>query len=311
MKHLIPALALAVTGTAQANIDIVFDFTYDTNNFFFSSERIDALNAAASVFETRFEDSLSAITSSAGNNFTTVFFNPADPFGPEITLGNQSVAANIIRVYAGGVDLGASILGMGGPGGFDCIGFGTFCGDASSRGQGTVSGPGARDFATWGGTISFNNTSTDWYFGLTPSGLGASQFDFYSVAVHELAHVLGFGIVDSYYNLISGGEFTGAASVALHGSPVPLTLDLDHWREGTTSLIDGIYGDGELYEVAMGPTLASGQRTRFTDLDFAAMQDIGWQVTPIPEADTWAMLLAGLGLVGFAARRRLRASQPG
>lgn len=28
-------------------------------------------------------------------------------------------------------------------------------------------------------------------------------------------------------------------------------------------------------------------------------------LTPVPEADTWAMLLAGLGLVGFAARRRL------
>lgn len=28
--------------------------------------------------------------------------------------------------------------------------------------------------------------------------------------------------------------------------------------------------------------------------------------TPVPEADTWAMLLAGLGLTGWAARRRLR-----
>ena len=28
-------------------------------------------------------------------------------------------------------------------------------------------------------------------------------------------------------------------------------------------------------------------------------------VTPVPEADTYAMLLAGLGLVGFAARRKL------
>lgn len=27
-------------------------------------------------------------------------------------------------------------------------------------------------------------------------------------------------------------------------------------------------------------------------------------ITPVPEADRWAMLLAGLGLVGFAARRR-------
>ena len=28
-------------------------------------------------------------------------------------------------------------------------------------------------------------------------------------------------------------------------------------------------------------------------------------VTAVPEADSWAMLLAGLGLVGFAARRKL------
>ena len=27
---------------------------------------------------------------------------------------------------------------------------------------------------------------------------------------------------------------------------------------------------------------------------------------PVPEADTWAMLLAGLGLVGYAARRARR-----
>ncbi len=28
------------------------------------------------------------------------------------------------------------------------------------------------------------------------------------------------------------------------------------------------------------------------------------QVTAVPEADTWAMLATGLGLVGFAVRRR-------
>lgn len=31
----------------------------------------------------------------------------------------------------------------------------------------------------------------------------------------------------------------------------------------------------------------------------------GGTITPVPEADTYAMLLAGLGLVGFAARRKL------
>lgn len=54
----------------------------------------------------------------------------------------------------------------------------------------------------------------------------------------------------------------------------------------------------------MSPSIANGMRKNFTDLDFAAMQDIGWQVTPVPEAGTWAMMLSGLVLVGGMARGR-------
>lgn len=36
-----------------------------------------------------------------------------------------------------------------------------------------------------------------------------------------------------------------------------------------------------------------------------SMEDGGGNVAMVPEADTYAMLLAGLGLVGFAARRKL------
>lgn len=36
--------------------------------------------------------------------------------------------------------------------------------------------------------------------------------------------------------------------------------------------------------------------------DFAMIDNI--QVTAVPEADTWAMMVAGLGLIGFMARRR-------
>jgi len=41
--------------------------------------------------------------------------------------------------------------------------------------------------------------------------------------------------------------------------------------------------------------------------DFAKLRTLNVQAvaTPVPEADSWAMLLAGLGLVGFAARRRI------
>jgi hypothetical protein len=288
------ALLAALSAQAQANIDIQFDYSYD--NSFFNATNKATLDAAAAVFESRFADSLTAITSSGGNSFDTIFFDPADPFGPDASLVDQSVAANVIRVYVGGADLGGGTLGLGGPGGYGCSGSGSFCSNAETRGQGVVSGANPVDFAPWGGAISFDNSaSTDWHFGLTTSGLDSYEYDFYSVAVHELAHVLGFATAESFDALIIGSNFIGtnAGTVALYG-------DFAHWAEGTQSLVNGV-----AQEAAMDPTIFNGQRKYFTELDFAAMKDIGWEVTPVPEADTWAMLLAGLGLVGFAARRRM------
>jgi MYXO-CTERM domain-containing protein len=44
----------------------------------------------------------------------------------------------------------------------------------------------------------------------------------------------------------------------------------------------------------------------FPDAQLLLTPGVGNQMvpSPVPEADTWAMLLAGLGLVGVAARRR-------
>jgi hypothetical protein len=36
------------------------------------------------------------------------------------------------------------------------------------------------------------------------------------------------------------------------------------------------------------------------------LHDVTLEVVAVPEPETWGMLLAGLGLVGFAARRRSR-----
>ena len=306
-RALASASLLAAAQAALANIDIQFDFSYDSSNFFAANPgSIAVLDAAASVFETRFADTLSAITSSGANHFSPSFFDPSAP-AANITLSNQSVASDVIRIYVGASGLGGSTRGLGGPGGFDCSGFSGFCSTDTQRGQGetrnlydangNLVSRDAVDVAPWGGSISFDNSATNWHFGLTTAGLNSSQADFYSVAVHEVAHVLGFGTSDSFTARTFGSDFVGASTGA-----VALSDDLGHWADGTLGSVDGLS-----QQAAMSPSIVGGQRKYFTDLDFAAMRDIGWQVTAVPEASSWAMLLAGLGLVGFAARRRLTA----
>src|SRR5690606_2650504 len=48
-----------------------------------------------------------------------------------------------------------------------------------------------------------------------------------------------------------------------------LDSDLSHWRSGT-------FSRGQ--EAAMDPTLTTGARKLLTPLDFAALDDIGWEI---------------------------------
>lgn len=71
------------------------------------------------------------------------------------------------------------------------------------------------------------------------------------------------------------------------------------------------YGDcttGSLMGMGTGAkTCMTGWVGTAADLSGGTMQGtypISQTIAAVPEADTWAMLLAGLGLVGFAARRR-------
>lgn len=287
------ALACLVIGQpALANIEIQFDYTY-ADGYFSDAGRQAALDAAAAVFETRLTDTLGAIDSTGSNNhFDILLSDPGSPASttPELQE-NQSFGTDVLRIYVGGYRAPDNTLGYGGPGGYQCLGL--TCAEAS-RGQGDTTGSKATDFGPWGGTISFNfSTTINWNFSAT-NGPAASQYDFYSVAVHELGHVLGFGTADSFDALVSGGQFSGSAA-----GTVNLASDGAHWANGTMSVADGI-----AQEAAMTSFLPSGQRKNFTDLDFAALQDIGWQVSAVPEPKTWATLVAGLALIAPLSRLR-------
>lgn len=282
---------LLASQPVSANINVKFDYRYDSSGFFTgaNSSRQNLLNAAASVFETRFQDSLTSITPSGSNVFDAKFFQPDTDKNTDIP--GFSVAADQIVVFVGAHNLG-STLAIGGPGGFSASGSTDFINNASSRGQPGALTPVETDFGPWGGSISFNSAS-NWYMDPdTRTDESFSGYDLYSVAVHELAHVFGFGSSNSFNSLSSGGLFTGSAVNALLGHNPPLAND-GHWQSGLTYL-------GQ--EAAMDPSIAFGQRKHFTELDYAAMKDIGWNVSSVPEAETWAMMLAGLGLLGWRLR---------
>jgi hypothetical protein len=56
----------------------------------------------------------------------------------------------------------------------------------------------------------------------------------------------------------------------------------------------------------MRPYVGNGEFYEAADRDLAAFDVIGWDVTAVPEPETYALKLMGLGAVGWASRRQAR-----
>lgn len=254
---------------SQPSVAFQFDYSLDTQGFFNDSSRRAALESAGKMLASRLDDSLSAISPSGTNTWKATFPNPAT--GSMVTKSNLTVPANTVVVFAGGRDLSAGTLAIGGYGGYSSSGTTAWNTLVKGRGQSGATLASPTDFAPWGGAITFDTVGTSWHFGKSTSGLDAGESDFVSVAEHELGHLLGLGTAKSWTRLVSNGTFVGAnAKVANGGRAVPLDAGRGHFAEGTRS--DGL-------EAALDPSLTQGTRKLFGRLDFAALKDVGWNVS--------------------------------
>ena len=301
MRKILPILVvLFVAASAQATLTFTIDYSRDTNNFFNTQAKKDSFQAAADYLSGLVANtSLTAITSAGSNQYNPAILDPGT--GGTTSFTNQSVAANTIVVYAGGRDLGGSVLGVGGTSGGTASGFSNFINTVSFRGNGTFS-------MTAVGSISFSTTFSFYFdtdFNTIEAGAMAGKADFFSVAVHELGHVLGIGTNTSWASLASGSHtFLGGASAAANGGSAPaLTSDDGHWADGTTSKI---FGTNTSQETAMDPTISLGTRKYFTTLDVAGLSDIGF--TAVPEPADFALGAGAAGLIFCVWRRRRSAA---
>ncbi|MGL4422494.1 MAG: matrixin family metalloprotease, partial [Gemmataceae bacterium] len=240
-------------------LTIQFNYSLDSSGFFQNPTHRAALEQAGATIASQIDTRLPAITSGGTNNLTARFFDPAT--GSQREVSNLSVPADTIIVYVGARDLTASEAGVGGTGGYRLNGDAGFRNVVQNRNPGGVS--------LWGGSISFDS-SQNWNFtlGQAPS---SNQTDFYTVASHELAHVLGLGTSSQFFDLVNpNGTFEGATANQVYGGAPPISPDGAHFAT-SAKLSSEI--------VSLQPSLKVGEQYGLSRLEYAALADIGWKVS--------------------------------
>ena len=325
---------LAVWTTSATAVNIRIDYSMDASGFFGAnnpqgatgaSQAKAAMEAAADFYSGILGDTFSAITPptkqfySLGGEANWFWkWRFSDPVtGNTSAMINPQIAADDYVVFVGARDLLGDELGRGGPGGFvggKVVKNGQFTdveqtqitqmttafADATTtRGQST-------GFSRWGGSIAFDD-QVAWHFNHNTDP-AALTHDFYSVALHELAHTLGFGTADQWTELLDGADFTGANADANYfpGDTVPLESadDTGHWDSSITSLM---YDGPALQTPLMAKDLPVAMRRQLTNIDAAALVDIGWQID-LPNTAAAASFVSTSGSAGSAVVASLRAS---
>jgi hypothetical protein len=283
---------------------IHFTFAYLGDAATFFAPGTDARNALEFAGNTllgpRIATHLAAIQPDATNHWTAKFYDAsaADPQNQPISKPDLAVGENEVVVF---VMMNDSLRGgVNWNGYFDPPGPGSttaWLHAIEGRGNPAAEGDNPTAVAPWGGVIAFTHTpkftkpdgtlvTTTWSFEQDPSRIPATAADFVTTAEHELGHILGFvfnrnpndrtAVWDRLRDPANPNLFTGKnAEAAFGGKPVPLDPSFPgHWADLKT-----LGRRAAMQEVSLA-NLTRGElhRVTFTDLDFAALQDIGWRV---------------------------------
>jgi len=347
----VAVVAFLLVSAASADVIVLIDYSQDTNNFFNTPEKRDALQTAANRWGGIITSSLGAVSPSGtgtgtGPGWRIGFVNPgtgadfevstaaneaSDPLvsagaAPANVYGFAGLSTNTWIIYAGG----RSLLGPAGIGG---SGTGTnftstFTDPAGPFHRGVMPVDGSNpvnDLPVWGGSIAFD-TATNWHFDpATPAS--NTEVDFYSIAMHELGHVLGLSAGwNQWTKKVTGSSFNGANAVAAYNADNGASLtSLDmvsstnfHWKDNTYDSkifaggnpdYVGTVGPGAPQDLLMEPVAnftSTVHRFEATNVDVAALRDLGWSTVGVPEPSTTLAMIAILACTGAAYSHRRR-----
>ena len=235
------------------------------------------------------------VLSAAASKATDFYFKVGQPAADEY-LGGFSLDEDVWILYVGGRNLDGA--GRGAPIGGARNLASVYADPESFLNRGFNLG--VSSLTVIGGTVSFD-LDRNWSFEfLQPEG--GISLDFYSIALHEIGHCLGLNArsVAEFHDLIEEDRFVGDNAVkALEidagkevvGLEIVKSSSQDyHWRDGEyhskifplgMPLYFGTVGAGNLQDLLMEPVFnVGGDVTRFeiTNVDAAALKDIGWSV---------------------------------
>ncbi|MEO9931647.1 dockerin type I domain-containing protein [Rhodopirellula bahusiensis] len=264
----------------ESVLKVRLDFSLDSSNFFTTRhpQAKAAMQAVVNQMVDRFNDTLAAVNPPTRSQ---IQWQPAvlDPRTGGLTALPQSfrAAANEIVIYVRGNNLTGLTRGLGG---YNSFGVGYNCPDQAcvneanafinnlnTRGETGAAASTPSDFAPVVGAITIDTRSeVNWNFGAVGTG-DTGQSDFRAVVAHEFAHVLGFGTAPSFNRYVSGGRFSGPKANAVFPGSANVPL------HGSSHLADSVRD-------VVPTTMTSRFDGTLSELDFAILDDIGWELTP-------------------------------